>query len=197
MPKDKASLFLKISEFGSGWANYPTSEDSVAFWLEDSEVRSRGWTAENFKRLVRIVNKRVSEEDIRKIHEQNNIYVSSGLGEAWDIPAFDAKKRGNRLVYVGFGGPEDYAEPEDIRVWQADGEQDAVHPGYSWEPDAEWAHCSVEELSVKLAEAHPPKVRKLPSKFPSKYGRQAVGELMRKNIRELSIQLGCWERLFG
>ena len=193
-PKDHASLFLKISEFGTGWSNYPSSDESIAFWLDDSEVKSRGWTAENFARLVRVVNEKVSEEDIRKIHSNNNIYVSSGLGEAWDIPAFDAKKQGNRLVYTGYGGPQDYASRDDVRIWDLVDGLTHVHAGYGWEPQASWAKYSTERLAEKLRQAEPPKMRRVPHEFFPRFSRSVVGAKMLDCIHELTKD--CWEDLF-
>lgn len=197
-PQDQASLLLKISEFGNGWAGYPSSEESVSFWLDDSEVRARGWTAEAFKKSVRIINDVLSEGDIRKLHEINNIYVSCGLGEAWDIPAFDAKLQGNRLVYTGFGGPEDYAEQEDIRIWGLREEtMQPVHSGYGWEPNAQWAKYSTDELAESLKQASVSEVRRVPQHFYSRYSRGAVGKIMHDNLVVLAKKLGCSEKLFG
>src|SRR5690606_1153363 len=62
-PKDRASLLIKTSSFGYGsWANYPTAEQSVQHWLDDEQVKAQGWTKAHFDRLVRIVEKKISEE---------------------------------------------------------------------------------------------------------------------------------------
>src|SRR5690606_2297632 len=83
-PKSKASLLIKTSEFRGAWGKYPTCEQSIAYWLSRSEVKTRGWTKEHFDRLVKVIPKKISDEDIQMLHMKNNIYVSAGLGEAWD-----------------------------------------------------------------------------------------------------------------
>lgn len=192
-PKDKASLLIKTSEFGHEWSGYPPMEESLRFWLGDPRVQEQGWTEAQADRLVRIIAKKIPLEELKRIHAMNNIYVSSGLGEAWDLPAFDAKMAGNRLVYVGFGGPEDYAEPQDVRVdWS---EYTTVHPGYLWEPEAQWAKVSVEQLMKGLRAAQPAEERLVPRSYCSKYSRHAVGLLMKRNIQELAEELGCWNQL--
>lgn len=192
-PKDKASLFIKTSGFGLTWAQYPTCEQSLQYWMDHPEVKVRGWTKEQFDRLIRIVDKKLPESDIRQIHLKNNIYVSAGLGEAWDIPAFEAKLAGNRLVYVGFGGPQDYAEIQDIKVWQ--GEMTLVHPGYMWEPEARWAKVSVQELAAGLQKARPRPERVVPMDYFTGFGYVRTGRLMGNLIQELAEALGCWKEL--
>lgn len=195
-PKDKASLFIKTSGFGLTWAQYPTCEQSLQYWMDHPDVKVRGWTKEQFDRLIRIVDKKLPESDIQQIHLKNNIYVSAGLGEAWDIPAFEAKLAGNRLVYVGFGGPEDYAEREDIRIWEG-GERTLVHPGYMWEPDAKWAKVSVQELAEGLQRARPRPARVVPLDYFNRFGYVRTGRLMGEFIQELAEELGCWTELSG
>lgn len=192
-PKDKASLLIKTSEFGHEWSGYPPIEESLRFWLEDERVRRQGWTSEHVDRLVRIISKKIPLKDLEKLHAMNNIYVSSGLGEAWDLPAFDAKLAGNRLVYVGYGGPGDYAEAEDVAVpWD---EFTEVHPGYLWEPEAQWASVSVDQLATALKEATPVEERLVPRRYCQKYSRFAVGERMKLFILELAQELGCLDQL--
>lgn len=197
-PKDKASLFIKTSGFGTTWAQYPTCEQSLKFWMDQPTVKERGWDKEAFDRLIRVVDRKLSEGDIQQLHVKNNIYVSAGLGEAWDIPAFEAKLAGNRLVYVGYGGPEDYAEKEDIRVWEPRGENMMpVHPGYHWEPDAKWAAVSAQQLAEGMQRARPKDVKMVPTHYFRDWGYVQVGMRMAKYIHELAESLGCWDELMA
>jgi hypothetical protein len=192
-PKDKASLFLKTSGYGTTWAQYPTCEQSLKFWMDQESVRARGWNKEAFDRLIRVVDRKLSEGDIQQLHVKNNIYVSAGLGEAWDIPAFEAKLAGNRLVYVGFGGPQDYADPQDVCVW--DRSFSPVHPGYMWEPDARWAHVTVGQLAEGLKSATPNSVKEVPHGYFNRFGYVGTGRHMYGLLKELAENLGCWEQL--
>lgn len=192
-PQDKASLFIKTSGFGIFWAGYPTCEQSVGHWLSHKDVQERGWTREHFNRLVKIVDRKLPEEDIRLLHEKNNIYISAGLGEAWDIPAFEAKLSGNRMVFVGYGGPSEYATWEDVKVkWD---KKTLVHPGYLWEPDARWAQVSLDSFSKALRDVKPAGYRMVPSNFVRRFSRHAVANLMEAAVKELAIELGCWDIL--
>lgn len=183
-PSDRASLFIKTSGFGN-WSNYPSAEESRAFWLADAEVQAKGWTDTQFDRLVRIEHKRVSDADLVEIHRRNNIYVSASLGEAWDIPAFEAALAGNALVYSGFGGPEDYAGKDDIPVQT---EMESVHPAYGWEHDAQWARVSTEALTTALREATPRERRVMPRQL-LQYSHFEIGTKMFGLIKKLALEL--------
>jgi glycosyltransferase involved in cell wall biosynthesis len=180
-PKDRASLLIKTSGFGSTWASYPPPEESVKFWLEDAEVQARGWTQKSFDRVVRIITDRISDEDIRRLHETNNIYVSCGHGEAWDIPAFEAKLAGNRLVYMGYGGPEDYADKDDVKLMT---DMKPVHSQYDWEPDAQWGAVPTEVFAGALRRAKPPELRVCPPSYVRRYSYAAVGQLMQQALKD-------------
>jgi hypothetical protein len=187
-PKARASLTIKTSGFGSTWTGYPTVEESVKFWLADERVKAKGWTEASLDRLVRIIDKKISDDDIHKMHEMNNIYVSSGLGEAWDIPAFEAKLAGNRLVYVGYGGPEDYATEEDVGIPHTMG---PVHSQYDWEPEAQWAKVNTEDFAEALRQAKPPETRMTPPSYCQRFSYVAVGQKMHDAI------LSCLDHSVG
>ena len=193
-PKDKASLFIKTSGFGLPWANYPNGIESLNFWLEDPRVKANGWDEKSMDRLIRIVDEKLSKQEIEKIHASNNIYVSSGLGEAWDIPAFDAKLAGNRLVYVGYGGPAEYADSEDVKVYWENMEE--VHSGYLWESNAEWASVSTEALAEALKKATPVEERVMPP-LCWRFGLYTIASIMEHHIEQLARELGCWRRIMG
>lgn len=191
-PKDRASLLIKTSLFGGGWHRYPSPGESIKFWLEDVAVLANGWTEASVDRLVRIIQEKIPEEQIQAIHEKNNIYVSASAGEAWDIPAFEAKCAGNRLVHVGFGGSAEYADEEDpLVVWKSS----PVHAGYMWEEDARWADYSVEDLAAAMKEAKVVVRRVMSAKLAPRFSHHAVGTLMRRHIEALAFELGCLDKL--
>ena len=176
-PQDRVSLFIKTSAWAR-WEGYDTPDESLARWSADERV-SRTWTKEQIARRVLIVSAKLPEGQLRDIHRQNNIYVSSSHGEAWDLPAFDAVAAGNALVHVGYGGSEDYAPAGSVRVpWTLA----PVHPGYGWEPDAQWAEYKLDDLVEALRLAEAPRRRVQPPGLYGSYGMPAVGALMREHI---------------
>lgn len=219
-PSERASLYLKTTEYGTGWQNYPSLDQSVRFWVQDGTVKKKGWTADSVNKRVRIDLRKLPNADARytreqyedprfqhalssvtryappstmlDIHRMNNIYVSASHGEAWELGAFDAKCAGNHLVYVGYGGPEDYAEPSDTRLsgtWEA-----PVHPSYGWEPDAKWQDYDINALGEALRAAKPPTRRVHPRRFYVNFGRTPIGELMYSILSKVCTK-ESWEKL--
>lgn len=191
-PQDRASLMLKTSPFGGGWVNYPSPEESLAFWLNHADVKAKGWDEKSMDRLVRIISEKIPEEELMSLHTKNNIYVSAAAGEAWEIPAFDAKLCGNRLVHAGYGGTEEYAEDEDVQVPFT---MTDAHPGYAWEDAAQWADVKTKDIMEGMLQAEPPERRVMPNKYVKRFGRAAVGVIMEAHITELAEQLGCIDEM--
>lgn len=181
-PTGGASLLIKTSHFRGEWSGYPSPFESVEHWLASPQVQKNGWTKENLTKRVMLILDKIPAEDIRRIHKTNNIYISSALGEAWDIPAFDAKLAGNRLVYVGFGGPEDYAEAADLQIPHG---MQPVDSQYDWDPSANWAQVHTPDFVATLLKATAPSRRVTPASYFAQYGQQAVGELMAKELLAL------------
>jgi hypothetical protein len=182
-PRDAAGLTIKTTYFGK-WSDYPPYAESIRVWLEDPEVRARGWTADNVGTRVAIYDKTFTEEQITLLHERHNIYVSASHAEGWDYPAFDAKTAGNALVHVGFGGTEDYADADhgDLRL---PFRLAPVHPQYEWEPHARWADYDLSLLVEYLQAASPPAERRPRPDLARLYGMEAAGRVMLDAVREL------------
>jgi len=178
-PTDKVVLTIKHS--GNEWKDYPTPAEAVTRALE---LQENGWTAENLGPRLRLLSGRAPRETILQLHYENNIYVASSHGEAWCLPAFDAKLAGNRLIYTAHGGTEDFAGPGDMRIDQG---LEPVHPSYRWEPDAQWAAYSMDLLGRYMKLALVPERFELPEKF-SRFTLAAVGAQMFEHVMQLAAQ---------
>lgn len=189
-PDGRETLYVKTLEFRP-WPNYPTYSGSLLHWLADERVQANGWTKDNFGQRVFVDMRQLSDQGIAELHLANDIYVSAAHAEGWDYPAFDAVSIGNRLVHVGFGGSEDYADPED--TVQIPWHDAPVDPVYEWEPETKsrWADYDDEDLEAALARATPalrPDVVPLPRL--KCYQESAVGLLMAGYVRELAVAAG-------
>lgn len=172
-PGDAVYLTLKAS--GGTWKGYP----ALASALPELQKRYDYWSLQALRDHVAIDDRRYPESRILKLHYDHNIYVLPSHGEAWGLPAFEAKLAGNRLVHVPYGGSADYGEAEDIAIPYR---MEPVHPSYGWEPDAEWASVSVGSLADALRKAEPPRRYVRPSHYERMFGMEAVGQLMRSRI---------------
>lgn len=182
-PKGKASLVLKVHGWGA-WENYPDIEQALTLCGKDPVVRANGWTDANLVKRVRIITDKISDDEIVALHAQNNIYVSASHGEAWDIPAFEAKCAGNALVHVGYGGSADYAGDDDTWVPYT---MIPVDKSYGWE-ECCWAGYELSDLVTALQSAKPPHRRVHPKDFNARFSAHAVGEQMKERILRVACR---------
>lgn len=175
-PRDRVHLTIKYAP--SQWQGYAQPRDCLGRWLADGQVRRNGWTWETLVGRLEMIEGRVDPDKLLKLHFDNNIYVCSSHGEAWCLPAYDAKCAGNRLVHVPYGGTEDFAEPGrgDLEV---PFRLAPVHASYGWPEDCQWADYDVDALAVALQHAHAPEEYVRSARFSETFSLQAVGKQMR------------------
>jgi glycosyltransferase involved in cell wall biosynthesis len=190
-PTEDATLFLKVSGRHK-WSNYPTVEESIQSWLDNAEVKAQGWTLERFRKRVAIVDKLLQDSEIVEIHRRNNIYLSLGHGEGWDVPAFEAKLAGNRIIYTNWGGMKEYADLDDIHV---DWDYAPVDTDYaSWGP-VQWVVPDMQEMQAALRAVRPAEMRVQNPEMYSLFSRQTVGLRMRRYLEELFERVAPDEKL--
>lgn len=163
-----ATLTLKVME--RNWPGYPKPEEAVR-----RASQKAGW---DVSKRVTIITDTLTDDKILKLHFENTVYVSSSHGEAFSLPAFDAKVAGNALVHVPYGGTADFENPEtDERVPFVMG---PVHPSYGWEQDAKWASYQVDDLAVALKRicARAPFAHRRLEAFEKMFGVETVGKRM-------------------
>lgn len=185
-PKSKASFLIKTSPYGGIWGNYPSPEESVEYWLNHKAVKANGWDEESLGKFVRIIDKKISLEDLQDIHKNRNIYVSAAHAEAWDIPAFEARIFGNRLVYSGWGHDE-YASSGDVKI-EEEPRMCPVDPGYMWEKEAGWMDIPLNSIKRAMQKAEPLKEKVFPSDL-LRFSRVEVGQKIKEALVEHYPQL--------
>jgi len=169
-PDDDVTLTIKTS--AGKWLGYPTPDESIAGWLKQYDY----WkNPETLGQHLKVDTRRYPRSKILKLHFDSNVYVSASHGEAWALPAFEAKLAGNRVVHVPYGGTTDFCEPEDVPVAYG---MEAVHPSYGWEPDAEWASFTGDALAAALRKVTAPSEYVRPSHYERVFGFDAVGRQM-------------------
>lgn len=168
-PGDPVRLTIKSTP--GEWRGYPTAEASLAHWLGVYDY----WTPAQVAEQVHVDLRRYPRSRVLKLHFDHNIYVLPSHGEAWGLPAFEAKLAGNRLVHVPFGGSADYADLSDVTVPWTLG---PVHPSYKWQRDGEWADYQVAALAEALHKTEAPAEYLRPAHYERVFGFSAVGRQM-------------------
>jgi glycosyltransferase involved in cell wall biosynthesis len=182
-PSDDTSLTIKYG--GGEWKDYPSPQQSSAQWLVDSRVRRNGWTRELFDKKVKLIGGRISDNQILKLHFDNNIYVSASHGEAWNLGAFDAKVAGNTLVHVPWGGTSDFDDVGRDAIVPYHMAQ--VHSSYRWEAGAQWAEYDFEDLVSAVKDTQSATYARS-SKFDHLFSLKNVGSQIKQNVLDLLEQ---------
>ncbi len=128
----EATLIMKTSRSAPNFGgSYPKSpSESVQRWMVDERVKQNGWTADNVNKHIFLIQEVISEERMVALHAMGDVYVSLSRGEGFDMPAYDAKLSGNRMVYTPSGGPQDFAQGSDFPVPKTG--TVPCHPFYGW-----------------------------------------------------------------
>ena len=188
-PGDDATLTIKTSP--GSWKGYPGPEESVAWWLKRFDY----WAADKLAAHVAIDQRRYPRSRILKLHFDHNIYVSPSHGEAWNLPAFESKLAGNLLVHLPFGGTADFGTAEDVPIAF---EMEPVAAVYGWEPDAEWASVTIDEIAMALRKTSAPSAFVRPDHYERVFGFDAVGrkmaELILTQLDSVDPKAAAWLR---
>lgn len=135
-----------------GMVGYPASVDAAVHEnLKDSVVQKNGWTPGNVGKSIFQKAQQITPEQVHQLHRMGDVYVTLSSGEGFDMPAYDAKLAGNRLVYTPSGGPQDFAGDGDLMI-SASGDR-SCNPFYGWEPDARYLDFQVDDAVVAMRKA--------------------------------------------
>ena len=205
----EAEIYIKTSVFSRSFESYPSTWlGSVRHWMvNDLKVTENGWRfpgpdtgqidpdeARGIQKAlgfmgVKIYDTRLSVEQMLGLHGACDVYLSLSHGEGWDMPAFDAKLAGNLMVYTRSGGPQDYADENDLVV-PIRGRIPA-HQIYRW-PEGSTYIDHDDELVETLMKQAAEYVRMGEERAVANLERfraESVGKLMLKYARELADNL--------
>lgn len=186
-PNSGVSLTIHSKPFW-GVATYPCEPGvSIAYWLQDEKVQASGWNKDNINLSLKINwNITLSRRSLCDLYSDKHVYVSSGRAEGFDLPAFDAKVVGLRMVYASEKGPPDFCTPGDVRV--AADLRSAPPPQYNMPEGTMWRSPDVGEYADALREAVR-RVREEPSDSPldtTRFKIDAVGQVLKREVVRLA-----------
>lgn len=182
-PGEDAHLTMKHH---GQWDDYPTFAQTV-----DRISKETDWTREDLARQVTSIEKILRPDQMLKLHFENNIYLAPSCGEAWCLPAFEAKLAGNTLIHTSYGGTADFCDGLDYAVPYT---MQDVPSSYGWPPGSQWAKPNRTDLAIRMRGA-PRGFRFLrPPDFEERFSLRAVGEKMRARLREKfgSFKMGAY-----
>ena len=159
------------------WEDYPSFDEVV-----DEIVQDGKWTREQLLAQVTSVVKHLRPDQIVKLHFDNNIYVGPSAGEAWCLPAFDAKLSGNTLIHTPYGGTQDFCDRQ--RDLEVSFQLENVPESYGWPEGSQWAGVSEEHLTSLMRDVAVPEEFTRPEGF-DRFSLESVGKRMVDRIREV------------
>lgn len=174
-PGDAAHLTMK---FHGGWDCYPNFDQTIS----DILLASPKWTKEKILAHVTTIRGHIRPDQIMRLHFENNIYLSPSCGEAWCLPAFEAKIGGNLVIHTPFGGTADFCEESDIALPYV---LEDVPPTYGWAVGSRWARPNGEELVQAMLRVKAPASYSRSAIFEEKFNLKAVGARMRGRLAEV------------
>ena len=111
-PSEPVDLLLKVS--------HPSGPAAAQHFIEaiSKEVKDslRIYANPEIYKKEQIVAERLSDEDLRNIHNVCDCYVAPSHGEAWNIPAFEAMAFGNTPICSKEGGALEYIDPNNVNT---------------------------------------------------------------------------------
>jgi glycosyltransferase involved in cell wall biosynthesis len=134
----KTSPIPHVSEYASAWT-------TIDHELIEDAVIGNGWNAENVWDDVRIIEGRISRDEMLGLHADGDVYVSASRGEGLELGAWAAKLAGRRIIATASGGPEDFLDPEVDICIPATGFVPA-DPSYPWGEGATYIDYSIDDL---------------------------------------------------
>jgi len=174
--REGAHLTLKTNGHWS-LGEYPSPEQVI-----EREADDTGWKRDDALRAITVVRGNLSLAEIVKLYERANTYVSASRGEGFDLPCFQAKLAGRRVVTTDSGGPRDFLDEHDLHI-PANGRV-PLHEAYNYGRGAlHFDHDldALVEAMRRSADMGPP-----PRADMSRFRAQTVGEELRDWFDALS-----------
>ncbi|MFA4971462.1 MAG: hypothetical protein WC683_02535 [bacterium] len=189
-PADDAELVLKCNPFARV-EGYPADwQASIEQWAANEKVSAR-WTKEKIYERVKVLWKaHMTRAELAQLYRECDVYVSTGRAEGFDLPAFDAKLSGMRMIHAASGGPEMFHQPGVDVLIDPTAETQPFHPIYNAAPDARWCGFDATHVSHALMAAYACFRDPIPAFDRSRYTMKAVGAVMRQSCNELLKEHG-------
>lgn len=173
----EARLILKLSPLKWGDDEYPTFTQVVRKALQNPGISSK-WSCVEIFGAITLIDDRLSRQEMIELHGHTDVYVSASRGEGWDLPSFEAKLAGRRVVTTDSGGPRDFLGPDDILV-PATGTV-LADPKYNWGEGASYNDYDLRMLAKALRQAY---------EDPKPGSRESVQHC---HYKQVGLQLRSW-----
>jgi glycosyltransferase involved in cell wall biosynthesis len=179
---DDVSLVLKTSDRGPRHASDDSEHDTQILVSEIVAQYPR-------PAHVRVINHKISNDEIAALHQLGDCFVSASHSEGWGLGMFEAAGVGNSVVAIGWGGHLDFLPQQLAYLTNYELTPVLVTLGQaSYSQDQRWATADPQELSIQLKKvfAQPDiarqKGQQLAEQLQQNYNSKKVGQQLYKAI---------------
>lgn len=192
-PEEDVSLTIKSSAFWNR-RDYPATIDaSIEWWTKTGAISQRGWTKEKLHaHIEQLWNQPMSRQELVDLYRSAHCYVQAGRSEGFDLCAFDAKVAGLRMVAVGWGGPSQFVQGDDIPVFVGACDLHLTPPpaGYDAPEGTLWPAPTLDMYAIALKNAYFRRDQK-PAVFDVRpYMIDSVGQVLRGVVESMAKDIG-------
>lgn len=139
----EAELVMKISPQPHTLSEYTSPWEVVG-----EELGKNGWTDENWTDSIELIEGTLSRREMVELHARSDVYVSASRAEGLDLPCWEAKLAGRRVITTPSGGPQDFmGEYDTVLPLRGSVEAD---PCYPWGPGARYVDYDIDDLIAAM-----------------------------------------------
>lgn len=177
----EATLTLKMSPIK--WRGDVLSAEEVL--VDELRNTTSYWTGQDAQRAIRVVDGRLTREEMAQLHADHHVYLSTSRGEGWDLPAFEAKLVGNRVISTDSGGPRDFIHAhEGDHLIETTGEI-LAHPRYWWGEGATYIDYDLDEIVAALRSVYMTEQPPLTLDNLEKFRQKSIGQQIKSWVEEI------------
>jgi len=183
----EAQLYLRCNPMNVAVDGYPLGPiAAIQRALDEAPIKANGWSGErpaDLNAAIKVIDRPLPLPKLIELHSIGDVYVSLSRAEGFDMPAFDAKLAGNRLIYTETAARDFAAAPDHLvpRTGTVD-----AHPMYNWygatygDYDVAQAADAMRLAAADLFADYVPYERDL-----SDWSAPAVGQKMHRALKEI------------
>lgn len=141
----------------------------------------------------------MDRQQIMRLHQTGDVYVSAHRGEGWGVPQVEAMLAGHMIISTGWGGMHEYVEDGKNAVlipYKMQPLKGMDHSAHFYSSDQRWADIDIKDLATAMSETYQAPAAKIAKIAKAgqqlvldQFNLQRVGKLMADRLAEIEATL--------
>lgn len=140
----------------------------------------------------------MDRQQIMRLHQTGDVYVSAHRGEGWGVPQVEAMLAGHMVISTGYGGVHEYLHDGEDAVllpYKLQPLRGMDHSAHFYTNDQRWAEVDTEALQTAMRNAYgnrseTAEIGRAGQKLATtQFSLPAVGKLMADRLKEIEASL--------